>query len=275
VVGEPGVGESRLFWEFLRAPRPQPWLVLESTSVSYGQATAYRPVIDLLRAGFPIDACDDARRVREQVVGKVLSLDRALEAALPPLLSLLDIASEIPPGRGSIRTCAARAHWKGAGACCCAKHKCSRCCWCSKTCNGPSRRPRRCSKTGWTACPAPACCWSTLVASTNMAGLARLQAAEFPYETALYLEPEYTFRHALTHEVAYGSLSQERRRVLHAGIVQTIQREHACRLDEHVEALAQHAFRGELWDQAARFLAQAAAKAVARSANREVLALFE
>jgi hypothetical protein len=57
--------------------------------------------------------------------------------------------------------------------------------------------------------------------------------------------------------------------------VQAIQREHAGRLDEHVEALAQHAFRGELWDQAARYFAQAAAKAVARSANREALALFE
>jgi hypothetical protein len=75
--------------------------------------------------------------------------------------------------------------------------------------------------------------------------------------------------------LAYGSLSQERRRVLHAGIVQAIQREHAGRLDEHVEALAQHALRGELWDQAARYFAQAAAKAVARSANREALALLE
>jgi hypothetical protein len=100
VVGEPGVGKSRLFWEFLRAPRPQPWLVLESTSVSYGKATAYRSVIDLLRAYFQIDARDDARRVRDKVVGKVPSLDRALEAALPPLLSLLDIALDDPAWAG-------------------------------------------------------------------------------------------------------------------------------------------------------------------------------
>ena len=47
-------------------------------------------------------------------------------------------------------------------------------------------------------------------------GLAHLQAAEFLYETRLFPEPEYTFKHALTHEVAYGSLLLERRRGLHA-----------------------------------------------------------
>src|SRR5262249_11492362 len=47
-------------------------------------------------------------------------------------------------------------------------------------------------------------------------GLARLQAAEFLYETSLFPDSEYTFKHALTHEVAYGSLLQERRRALHA-----------------------------------------------------------
>jgi class 3 adenylate cyclase len=49
-------------------------------------------------------------------------------------------------------------------------------------------------------------------------GLAHLQAAEFLYETRLFPEREYTFKHALTHEVAYGSLLQERRRLLHASI---------------------------------------------------------
>src|SRR5262249_52756629 len=45
-------------------------------------------------------------------------------------------------------------------------------------------------------------------------GLAHLQAAEFLYETHLFPEREYTFKHALTHEVAYGSLLPQRRRVL-------------------------------------------------------------
>ena len=54
-------------------------------------------------------------------------------------------------------------------------------------------------------------------------GLAHLQAAEFLYETRLFPEREYTFKHALTHEVAYGSLLQERRRVLHARIVEALE----------------------------------------------------
>jgi AAA ATPase domain len=53
VVGEPGVGKSRLVWECLHSHRTQGWLVLESSSVSYGKATPYLPVIDLLRGLFP------------------------------------------------------------------------------------------------------------------------------------------------------------------------------------------------------------------------------
>jgi hypothetical protein len=78
-VGEPGVGKSRLFWEFTQSHRTQGWLVLESRSVSYGSATAYLPAIDLLRAYCGVDIRDDTRKVREKVTGKVLTLDRALE----------------------------------------------------------------------------------------------------------------------------------------------------------------------------------------------------
>ena len=50
VIGEPGVGKSRLFWEFIHSHRTQGWLILESRSVSYGKATPYLPVVDLLKA---------------------------------------------------------------------------------------------------------------------------------------------------------------------------------------------------------------------------------
>jgi tetratricopeptide (TPR) repeat protein len=106
-------------------------------------------------------------------------------------------------------------------------------------------------------------------------GLTRLQAAEFLYETRLFPEREYTFKHALTHEVAYGSLLQERRRVLHAQIVTAITQLSADRLAEHVEHLAHHALRGEVWDQALVYCRQAGAKAFTRSANREAVAYFE
>src|SRR5262249_15217849 len=80
--------------------------------------------------------------------------------------------------------------------------------------------------------------------------LTHLEAAEFLYETRLFPEHEYTFKHALTHEVAYGSLLLERRRVLHACIVEALEALAGDRVAEQVERLAHHALRGEVWDKA-------------------------
>src|SRR3990172_7094468 len=79
VVGEAGVGKSRLFFEFARSHRTQGWLVLQSSSVSYGEATSYLPVIDLLRGYFQIEDRDPGQRIREKVMGKVLTLDEQLK----------------------------------------------------------------------------------------------------------------------------------------------------------------------------------------------------
>ncbi|RQR27737.1 zinc-ribbon domain-containing protein [Burkholderia sp. Bp9143] len=88
VVGEPGVGKSRLFHEFkLRAP--QNCLVLETVSVSHAKAYPYLPLIEMLKSYCQIDPQDDERRRREKVTGKVLTLDRALEDCLPYLFYLL------------------------------------------------------------------------------------------------------------------------------------------------------------------------------------------
>jgi tetratricopeptide (TPR) repeat protein len=106
-------------------------------------------------------------------------------------------------------------------------------------------------------------------------GLAHLQAAEFLYETRLFPEHEYTFKHALTHEVAYNSLLLERRRVLHAGIVEALEALAGERVAEQVERLASHALRGEVWDKALAYLRQAGEKAMARSAHREAVEYFE
>ncbi len=94
VVGEPGVGKSRLYWEFTHSHRLQGCHVLESGSASYGKATAYLPIIDLLKAYFRIEERHETRTIREKVTGKVLSLDRALEPALSALLALLDVPVE-------------------------------------------------------------------------------------------------------------------------------------------------------------------------------------
>jgi tetratricopeptide (TPR) repeat protein len=106
-------------------------------------------------------------------------------------------------------------------------------------------------------------------------GLARLQAAEFLYETRLFPELEYTFKHALTHQVAYGNLLQERRRALHARVMEAIEALYPDRLGEQIERLAHHALQGEVWDKASPYCRQAGAKAGDRSAHREAVACFE
>ncbi len=106
-------------------------------------------------------------------------------------------------------------------------------------------------------------------------GLGRLQAAEFLYETSSASEVEYTFKHALTHEVAYGSLLPAQRRDLHARITEAIEQLYSDRLAERVEFLAHHAFQGGVWGKAVTYLRQAGAKAAARSAHREAVTYFE
>src|SRR4029453_13064340 len=91
VVGEPGVGKSRLFWELLHSHRMHGWLIVQSASVSYGKATAYLPVIELLRGYFELESRNDARKIREKVTGKVLTLAPALGPAVPAFLALLDV----------------------------------------------------------------------------------------------------------------------------------------------------------------------------------------
>ena len=106
-------------------------------------------------------------------------------------------------------------------------------------------------------------------------GLAHLQAAEFLYEARLFPEHEYTFKHALTHEVAYGGLLQARRRALHAQIVEAMEALTGDRLNEQIERLAYHALRGEVWDKAVAYCRQAAARAMTHSAYHEAVTYFE
>jgi class 3 adenylate cyclase len=90
LVGEAGVGKSRLVYEFVHAHHTSGWLVLESASVSYGKATPYFPVIDLLRRYCHVEEHDDTRTIRAKVTGQVLTLDPALQDTILALLSLLD-----------------------------------------------------------------------------------------------------------------------------------------------------------------------------------------
>jgi class 3 adenylate cyclase/tetratricopeptide (TPR) repeat protein len=409
-VGEAGVGKSRLLYEFTRSHHTHGWLLLASHSVSYGKATAYLPVLDLLKGYFQIAPQDDTRRWREKVTGKLLTLDRALEPMLPALLALLEVPVDDqqwqafdPPQRRqrtleAIKRLLLREsqvqplclifedlHWIDAETQALLdslveslptarllllvnyrpeyQHG-----WGSKTYytqlrldplppasadellqallgSDPSLEPlkqlliartqgnpffleesvRTLVETGVLAgerstyrlaqplesLQVPATVQAVLAARIDRLppeekrllqtaavigtevpwpllqaiadapdealhrGLAHLQAAEFLYETSLFPERAYTFKHALTHEVAYGGVLRERQRLLHSRIVAAIEQRDADRLADQVERLAHHALRGEVWDKAVTYCRQAGDKAVARSAGREAVACFE
>ena len=84
-------------YEFVHSHHTQGWSVLESASVSYGKATPYFPVIDLLKRYAHIDDHDDTRTIRAKVTGQVLTLDETLQDVIPALLSLLDALPEDSP----------------------------------------------------------------------------------------------------------------------------------------------------------------------------------
>src|SRR5262245_9784739 len=97
VVGEAGVGKSRLVDEFVQIAHTEGWLVLDSAAVSYGQATPYFPVLDLLRRYCHLEEHDDARTIQAKVTEQVLTLDAALQDTIPALVALLDALPEDSP----------------------------------------------------------------------------------------------------------------------------------------------------------------------------------
>ena len=105
--------------------------------------------------------------------------------------------------------------------------------------------------------------------------LDNLQAAEFLHESSLFPELEYKFGHALSNEVAYGALLNERRSELHAQIFHALENTADEKAHGDVETLAHHAFRGELWDKAVLYLGQTGAKALACCASRDAAAFLE
>src|SRR5215475_220495 len=99
VVGEAGVGKSRLVYEVDHAHHTQGWRVLESASVSYGKATPYFPVVELLKRYVHVEDAVEPRTVRARVAGQVLTLDETLQETIPALLWLLDVPPDDSPFR--------------------------------------------------------------------------------------------------------------------------------------------------------------------------------
>ena len=410
LVGEAGVGKSRLVYECVHSHRTQDWRVLESASVSYGKATPYFPVIDLLKRYCHVADSDEARTIRAKVTGQVLTLDETLQETLPALLALLNAVPDDSPfvhldplqrrqrtldglKRVLLRESQVQPlllvfedlHWIDAETQALLdrlveslptarllllvnyrpeyQHG-----WGSKTYytqlrldplpparadeflhallgDDPSLAPlkpfliartegnpffleesvRTLVETGvlvgapgayrlarpLEGLQVPATVQAVLAARIDRLppeekqllqtaavvgtevplpllqaiadlpeavlhrGLAHLQAAEFLYETRLFPEPEYTFKHALTHEVAYNSLLLERRRGLHTRLVEAFEALAPDRAAEQVERLAHHALRGEVWDKAVTYCQQAGVRAHDRAAFREAVAYFD
>jgi class 3 adenylate cyclase len=116
LVGDVGLGKSRLFWEFTHSPHTAGWLVLESRSVSYGKATTYLPVIELLKSYFHVDDRDGADATRQSVSRTLQVLDPGLKRALAPILALLSVPVDdtewqvIDPAQRRLRTLEAVRH---------------------------------------------------------------------------------------------------------------------------------------------------------------------
>ena len=91
IVGEPGVGKSRLVREFLSEDLTAPWRVIETASVSYGQATPYLPIVALLRDYFGIEAGADLTSVPERIAARLREIDETLVPGTPVVCALLDV----------------------------------------------------------------------------------------------------------------------------------------------------------------------------------------
>jgi len=409
LVGEPGVGKSRLLWEFVHSEDAGQWLLLETAAVALGTPTPYLPFTDLLKHYFELEGGEDADRARERISDKLLALEPGLATTLPALLALLDVPftddewrSLDPPQRRRrtlyavkhLLLCESRrqpvalviedAHWVDGETQALLdslvdglpmarvlllltyrpeyQHP-----WGGKSFYTQLRvdpllpdtaaellddllgrqaslqllKPRLVEwtegnpffleesvrtlvETGALAGGRGAYELVRPVASIQVPGtvedvlaaridrladeqrrllqsaavigkdvpypilaaiadlpeeelgesLRQLQAAEFLYETHALPEMEYTFKHALTHEVTYGSVAQGKR-ALHARILEIMEALYADRRAEHVDQLAHHAFRGHVWEKALAYQRLAGVRALARSANREAAAFFE
>jgi tetratricopeptide (TPR) repeat protein len=114
------------------------------------------------------------------------------------------------------------------------------------------------------------------LAEDDLGGLlGNLQNADFLYAAQLFPDLQYRFKHSFTHDVTYSGVLRDRRRDIHARVVDAIEKLYADRLGEQVERLAHHAFRGDLKEKAVHYLRQAGQKAAARSGLEDARARFE
>ncbi|MEE2730426.1 MAG: AAA family ATPase [Pseudomonadota bacterium] len=89
------------------------------------------------------------------------------------------------------------------------------------------------------------------------------------------LNDEFQFKHALVHQVTYDSIPRERKRLIHASLVNAIESLHKERLEEHVYRLAEHAYMGQYWHKAVEYYLKACYHAIGRSSHHQAVLLLD
>src|SRR5262249_14903160 len=92
IIGDPGIGKSRLFYEFVHTSAMAGCRVLEASSVSYGRARSYLPLIDLIKAYFAVAEGDDLLEIQRKVASRLAVTEAALQAAAPAFLAVIDVS---------------------------------------------------------------------------------------------------------------------------------------------------------------------------------------
>ncbi len=108
--------------------------------------------------------------------------------------------------------------------------------------------------------------------AADLAGfMQRLTAEQLLYESRKYPDPQYSFKHALTRDVAYGTILAARRRAHHGRIVDILEAEGEAARARNVDDLCLHALGAQLWPASFDYLQQAARQAVERAATQSAL----
>ena len=153
---------SRLVYEVVHSHYVQGWRVLASASVSYGKATPYFPVVDLLKRYVHVEDTDEPRTVRAKVTGQVLTLDETLQEPFRPSSGYSTPCPRTVPFARLMPRSAASTPSRRSNVCCCVRARYNHCSWSVRTYTGSIPRPRPCWTIWSRACPRLAsCCWST------------------------------------------------------------------------------------------------------------------
>jgi class 3 adenylate cyclase/tetratricopeptide (TPR) repeat protein len=96
IVGDAGIGKSRLLYEFSKLIEDENFLYLEGRCISYGKSISYLPVLDIIKKRFRVDKLDTERTVRKKIEKGIVDIDPNLKGGIPFLYDILSIETDAP-----------------------------------------------------------------------------------------------------------------------------------------------------------------------------------